>query len=96
MAVSKQELLEARVATLEARAVVLEAEVIRLKRQLAGVSDKNGTINEDWLDKIYGIFADDPIFDEIARLGREYRESLRPGPSRKKTKTKGGTKKTKS
>jgi hypothetical protein len=31
-----------------------------------------------------GRFANDPIFDEMVRLGREYRESLRPGRGKKK------------
>jgi hypothetical protein len=30
------------------------------------------------LDEIYGAFARDPHFEEAMRLGREYRESLRP------------------
>ena len=31
-----------------------------------------------WWKRIVGAFADDPEFDEAMRLGREYRESLRP------------------
>lgn len=30
-----------------------------------------------WLDESWG-FKDDPVFDEISRLGDDYRRSLRP------------------
>jgi hypothetical protein len=33
---------------------------------------------QSWWRTTAGRFADDPDFDEIVRLGREYRESLRP------------------
>jgi hypothetical protein len=35
---------------------------------------------EPWYIKHAGHFANDPAFDEIVRLGREYRQSLHPGP----------------
>ena len=35
------------------------------------------------LDEIYGAFENDPIYEEAMRLGREYRESLRPKAARK-------------
>jgi hypothetical protein len=31
-----------------------------------------------WWERIVGIFEDDPEFEEAMRLGREYRDSLRP------------------
>ncbi len=71
MAVAKQNLIEMRLSA-------LEAEMARLKSQLT----KPG---EDWLDKTCGVFANDPGFDEMVELGRKYRESLRPKPSRKKS-----------
>jgi hypothetical protein len=37
----------------------------------------------DWRH-ILGIFANDPAFEEAMRLGREYRESLRPKPSKRR------------
>jgi hypothetical protein len=64
---------------IEHRVAALEAEVARLKKKLEKAYPSQG----DWLDEIYGAFADDPHFEEAMRLGREYRESLRPGASRK-------------
>ena len=64
---------------LESRVAALEAEVGRLKEQLGKPPGSQG----DWLDEIYGVFANDPIYEEAMRLGREYRESLRPNAARK-------------
>ncbi len=64
---------------IELRVAALEAEVARLKEQLEKVAPSKG----DWLDEIYGAFANDPDFEEAMRLGREYRESLRPKANRK-------------
>jgi len=69
------------VAELELRVAALEAEVARLKERL----EKAAGASRDWLDEIYGACADDPIYDEAMRLGREYRESLRPRAARKPT-----------
>jgi hypothetical protein len=62
---------------IESRVAVLEAEVARLKEQL-----EKAPLKGDWLQEIYGAFADDPDFEEAMRLGREYRESLRPKTNR--------------
>lgn len=64
---------------IEHRVAALEAEMARVKEQLEKAVSSRG----DWLDEIYGAFADDPHFEEAMRLGREYRESLRPAASRK-------------
>lgn len=60
--------------TLEERAAVLEAEVTRLKHEKNGVS----IIDKPWWEQIRGTFKDDLDYVEAMRLGREYRESLRP------------------
>ena len=52
---------------IEKRLEILEAEVAVLKSK----ADKK----ERWYEKIAGKFADDPIYDEAMRLGREYREA---------------------
>jgi Protein of unknown function (DUF1192) len=56
------------------RVAALEAEVARLKAKVEA-PDRSG---EDWLDKVSGVFADDPDYLEIVRLGRKWRESFRP------------------
>jgi hypothetical protein len=63
----------------EKRLVILEQQVARLTEKLGGEPEI------PWWKQIYGAFADDPIYDEAMRLGREYRESLRP-PERSKKK----------
>jgi hypothetical protein len=57
----------------------LEAEVEEIREQVA-VSQrekKKGDLNS-WRATA-GMFAGDPWFEDVVRLGREYRESLRPG-----------------
>ena len=66
------------VSELEIRVAMLEAEMARLKEQLV----KSAIPQGDWLDKIFGVFDNDPIYAEAMRLGREYRESLRPKAAR--------------
>ncbi len=61
-------------AELEARIVALEAEVARLR----AIVEKPAEPEEPWWEKYAGSWANDPDFDEAMRLGREYRESLRP------------------
>ena len=69
-----------RLALLESRVAALEAEIQQINQQPA--SGKS----EDWVDLIYGLFADYPDFDQVIELGRQYRESLRPKPSKRKAK----------
>ena len=67
---------------LETRVAILEAKVERLQRELKGVVPDG----RPWWQQIVGTFADDPIYEEAMRLGREYRESLRPKPRSKRSK----------
>ena len=59
---------------IEKRIAVLEAEVASLKSKVEKKGDKNEI---PWYEKTAGTFADDPIYDEAMRLGREYREAQR-------------------
>ena len=64
---------------LEKRLTALEAEVALLKEQ-----QQSAAKSLPWWKATRGTFANDPMFEEAMRLGREYRESLRPKPKRKK------------
>lgn len=59
----------------------LTKRVAELERQLAAMqrNAEKAAESKPWWMTGSGQFADDPVFDEIVRLGREYRESLRPG-----------------
>ena len=73
---------------LETRVAALEAEVARLRSRIEDSAQrgKNTDGNEPWWRRIAGTFEGDPIYAEAMRLGREYRESLRPRPRRPKKK----------
>lgn len=58
----------------------LEQELRELRSRLG----KNGQKNE-WRS-IAGSFADDPLFEQAAKLGAAYRRSLRPASSKRRTK----------
>ena len=60
--------------SLEQRVEVLEKQVAQLAKRQNGASP----FDQTWLNDIYGKFANDPVFDEAMKLGRKYRESLRP------------------
>ena len=64
--------------SLEERVAALEAEVACLKAQLEG----DDMDRQPWWKKIAGTFADDPMYAEAMRYGREWRESSRPKPRR--------------
>ena len=59
--------------TIEARLAKVERELAILKTR----TSENGT-KGNWVEKITGSFQDDPDFDEIVRLGHEFRQSDRP------------------
>jgi hypothetical protein len=52
----------------------------QLKKELRSLA--NGTM--PWWEKIIGVFGDDPAFKEATRLGKEYRDSLRPKPRKRR------------
>ena len=60
---------------IERRLLALEREVAQLRAQVTRLASPNPR----WWRENAGRFANDPVFDEIVRLGREYRESLRMG-----------------
>ena len=66
----------------------LTKRVDELEKQLAEVQKKmaNSSAAQPWWMTGAGRFKNDPVFDEIVRLGREYRESLHPDRKKKKKK----------
>lgn len=65
-------------ASVENRLAALEAEVARIKEQIANKPKK------DWVEVIWGSFANDPIYEEAMKLGRAYREGQRQQPKKRK------------
>jgi len=70
------------------RVAALEFEVARLRKKVEGQSAKD---EEPWWKQIWGSFANDPVYEEAMRLGREYRESLRPKPRKRRKRRDGNS-----
>lgn len=74
---------ESRVATktnmaaenVEARLSALEREMAQIKRLMGS---KSIAAPQLWWERIAGAFEDDLLFEHAMKLGRQYRESLRP------------------
>lgn len=62
--------------TIEERLTAVEAELQQIKREKEQSKEQEKLI--PWWEQIRGQFKDDPDYLEAMRLGREYRESLRP------------------
>jgi hypothetical protein len=58
--------------TIEQRLAALEAEVARLKERLERLAPEN------WVERISGSMKDYPEFEEVVRLGQEFRRSQQP------------------
>ena len=56
--------------TVEERLSALEKELRELKQQVTVQQDQ-----QSWIERIAGTFKDDPDFEEIVRLGREFRKA---------------------
>jgi hypothetical protein len=63
--------MASKVKQLEDRVTRLEQELRQVKAQFGGKRDV------PWYRQILGEFKDDPVFDEIVRLGRQIREADR-------------------
>lgn len=61
--------------SVEERLTAVEKELAQIKEQLANGKQKPAL---PWWEKIAGTFADSEEYEAAMRLGREYRESLRP------------------
>jgi hypothetical protein len=60
----------------EKRIAQLEQEVDKIRRKFDGLERQM-----PWWERIAGTFDKDPVYERAMKLGRKYRESLRP-PSR--------------
>ncbi len=69
------------------RVEALEEEVLALRQEIRA----SGEEPRKWWRTGAGRFAGDPVFEEIVRLGREYRESLRPAGRKRSPRTNGDT-----
>lgn len=67
-------------AQVERKLTQLEREIQQLKRERNGSSIHDG---KWWIDHS-GAFKDDPGYSEMVRLGRHYRQSLKPKPKPRK------------
>ena len=68
-------------AEIEQRLMAIETEIRLLKSQAAP-----NKADPKWVLAHAGRFADDPGFEDVVRLGREYRESLDAKPKKPSTK----------
>jgi hypothetical protein len=59
--------------TIEDRLEAVEDAIAELKSRLEVQRP-----NSDWMDQVIGVFKDEPAFDEVIRLGREFRMADRP------------------
>jgi hypothetical protein len=66
---------QAVMSTMEERLSALESEVQAVKRQLAGLGKPRA-----WLDEVAGSMDQWPEFEDVLRLGREFRESASDAP----------------
>ena len=57
----------------EERLMELEREVKRLRLQMKTMRPKDG-----WISKIIGTAKDDPVYEEIMRIGKEIRDAEPP------------------
>jgi hypothetical protein len=63
--------------TLEKRVQKLETKIQEVEAQLAEQKEKTGTQKRGWRWFV-GIYADSPDFDEVVRIGQEWRNADRP------------------
>lgn len=65
--------MSTRTVRLEERIAKLEAQVAQLELRLP-----KSTTRASWVDSVFGLCRDDPEFEEMVRLGQEYRKAQVP------------------
>ena len=68
-------------AQIESRLIAREREVARLKAQIALAPNRGN----NWVEAVAGTFANDSVFDDAMRLGRQWRQAQRPRSRRSKS-----------
>jgi len=63
----------------------IEKRVKVLEKRVQGLARAKPPPDRAWYRTQAGRFADDPIFDQIVKLGRAYRKSLAPAPGSKRS-----------
>lgn len=58
--------------TIEERLTNIEQDLAEMKRLFTVQQDKK----KSWIEEISGTFKDDPDFDEIVKLGQQFRTSV--------------------
>ena len=53
----------------------LESRLAAVEQELADIKHKLSEDRANWIKRMTGSFANDPDFEEIVRLGQEYRKS---------------------
>jgi hypothetical protein len=66
------------VSSLEKRVAALEEELARLRKKI-----DTEQAAKPWWERIAGTFENDPVYARAMKLGREYRQSLKPPAGRK-------------
>lgn len=63
-----------------ANANTLEERLAKIERELAELRNRVGTPDSKshWITDMVGRFGNDPVFDEITRLGKELRDAEEP------------------
>jgi hypothetical protein len=63
----------------------MESRLKALEKAVLDLQEQSRAAKKSPWSKIIGHFRDDPVYDEIVRLGREYREAQHPGSKKKKS-----------
>lgn len=64
-------------------ATKIEKRIAALEEELSTLKDRMDAIDTTvpWWDRIAGTFQDDPVYAKAMKLGRDYRQSLKPADS---------------
>lgn len=61
-----------------ADADTVEERLTRIESELQEIKARLGPTSDNWVSRMRGQFRNDPVFDEIVRLGKELRDAETP------------------